>query len=583
MRKYLFLLIKLNHERLKTFGDKPLPFTNLDYFKKVLSFKYEQRKLTTAIYSVVKTKLGTVRGVKRNTIWGDSYYSFEKIPFAKPPVGELRFKAPEPIEPWDRELDCTSPADKPLQTHMLFRKFAGSEDCLYLNVYAKDLQPQKLRPVMVWIYGGGFQVGEASRDMHSPDFFMSKDVVVVTVAYRLGALGFLSLDDSEVNVPGNAGLKDQLMGLRWVQQNIEAFGGDPQNVTLFGESAGGASTHLLTLSPKTEGLMHKAIVMSGSALCPWAVAPRNDWAYRLAEKMGYTGSNKDKHIYEFLKQAKGGDIVKASATVLNKDEKHHRVLFAFGPVIEPYVTDHTLIDRPPYELMQQTWTRKIPVIFGGTSFEGLLFYPEVTRRPATLNEVGNCLNVLPRDLGSNLDSKLRENYGLQLKRAYFGDEDCNQANMMKFLDLESYREFWHPIYRSILSRLRIEGAAPTYLYRFDFDSKLCNSIRIVLCGHEMRGACHGDDLCYVWHSMLSHQSAPDSPEYQVIKAMVDIFTNFAAHSDPNCESIKSLKFAPMESEDNLHCLNISDKIEIKRLPELEKLSVWNGFYSKGKL
>lgn len=97
---------------------------------------------------------------------------------------------------------------------------------------------------------------------------MSKDVVIVTVAYRLGALGFLSLDDPQLNVPGNAGLKDQIMALRWVQQNIEAFGGDSNNITLFGESAGGASTHFLALSPQTEGLIHKAIVMSGSVLCP---------------------------------------------------------------------------------------------------------------------------------------------------------------------------------------------------------------------------------------------------------------------------------------------------------------------------
>lgn len=228
---------------------------------------------------------------------------------------------------------------------------------------------------MVWIYGGGYQVGEASRDMYSPDFFMSKDVVLVSISYRVGALGFLSLEDPALDVPGNAGLKDQLMGLRWVHDNIEAFGGDPNNVTLFGESAGGASTHLLSLSPLTEGLVHKAIIMSGSALCPWTQPPNNQWTYRLAQKLGYTGEQKDREIFQFLRAAKGGDIVKATAQVLNKEEKHHRVLFAFGPVVEPYKTKHTLIAQPPYELMQQTWSRRIPMMFGGTSFEGLLFYP----------------------------------------------------------------------------------------------------------------------------------------------------------------------------------------------------------------
>ncbi|XP_030373447.1 esterase B1 [Scaptodrosophila lebanonensis] len=549
---------------------------------KVLSFKYDQRKLTTTIFSVVKTKLGAVRGVKRNTIWGGSYYSFEKIPFAKPPLGELRFRAPEAAEPWERELDCTSVGEKPLQTHMFFRKYAGSEDCLYLNVYAKDLQPSNPRPVLVWIYGGGFQVGEASRDMYSPDFFMSKDVVLVTIAYRLGALGFLSLDDPQLNVPGNAGLKDQIMGLKWVQQNIEAFGGDPNNVTLFGESAGGASTHLLTLSPQTEGLLHKAIVMSGSALCPWAQPPRNDWAYRLAQKLGYTGEHKDKEIFEFLREAKGSDLVKAAATVLSKEEKHHRVLFAFGPVVEPYQSEQCVISKPPLQLMQESWSQRVPMMFGGTSFEGLLFYPEVIRRPATLDEVGNCKNMLPADMGAEDNAQLREQYGLQLKRAYFGDEPCNQANIMKFLELESYREFWHPIYRTVLERVRL-GSAPTFLYRFDYDSKLCNAIRIVLCGPEMRGVCHGDDLCYIFHSMLSHQSAPGSPEHQVITGMIDIWTSFAANGDPNCETLESVKFAPLEKGGDVKCLNIGEQFEFKTLPELEKLELWDRFYTHSKL
>lgn len=218
-------------------------------------------------------------------------------------------------------------------------------------------------------------MGEATRDMYSPDFLMTKEVVVVTVSYRLGPLGFLSLDDPEADVPGNAGLKDQVMALRWVKQNIEAFGGDPNNVTLFGESAGGASTHLLTVSHQTKGLIHKAIAMSGTALCPWVKAPRNNWGYRLAQKLGFTGDNKDKEVLKFLSKVSGGELVKASTQVLSKDEKHHRILFAFGPVVEPYETEHTIMAKPADELMRESWSNSIPIMFGGTSFEGLLFYP----------------------------------------------------------------------------------------------------------------------------------------------------------------------------------------------------------------
>ncbi|KAH8420683.1 hypothetical protein KR222_000536 [Zaprionus bogoriensis] len=560
------------------------PYTpiTVSLIARVLAFKFEQRRLATSIYSVVKTKLGKVRGVKRKTIWGDHYYSFERIPFAKPPLGELRFKAPVPAEPWEVELDCTSPTNKPLQTYPLFSKYTGSEDCLYLNVYANDLQPETPRPVMVWIYGGGFQVGEATRDMYCPDFLMTKDVVIVTVNYRLGALGFLSLDDPEVDVPGNAGLKDQIMGLRWVQENIDAFGGDPGNVTIFGESAGGASTHLLTLSHQTEGLVHKAIAMSGTALCPWANAPRHNWGFRLAKKLGYSGRNKDKEVYKYLCDANGGEIVKAAAHLMSKEEKHKRVLFAFGPVIEPYPTEHTVFCQPVHELMQRSWSSSVPIMLGGVSFEGLLFYPEVTRRPATLDEVGECENMLPNDLDENLDPEVRKEFAQEIKKAYFGNEPCNLENIFKFLDLESHREFWHPIYRTALSRIRL-GAAPTYLYRFDYDSKNCNAIRIVLCGPEMRGVCHGDDMYYIFHSMLSHKAAIDSPEYQVIKDMVDIWTSFAASGDPNCESIKNVNFEPLECEEDIKCLNISDKREFKTLPELKKMELWNQFYAKSKL
>lgn len=117
------------------------PFITISFtlVYRVISFKLHQRRLTTTIYSVVKTPLGNVRGVRRKTIWGDYYYSFERIPFAKPPVGDLRFRAPVPIGKWDRELDCTGPGQKPMQTYPLFSKFTGSEDCLYLNVYANEV------------------------------------------------------------------------------------------------------------------------------------------------------------------------------------------------------------------------------------------------------------------------------------------------------------------------------------------------------------------------------------------------------------------------------------------------------------
>lgn len=288
---------------------------------------------------------------------------------------------------------------------------------------------------MVWIYGGGFQTGEATRERYSPDFFMSKDVVLVTIAYRLGAFGFLSLDDPDLQCPGNAGIKDQIMALRWVQQNICQFGGDPNNVTVFGESAGGASTHLCMLSESSKGLLHKCIIMSGSVLCPWSIPPSNNWTLRLAKALGYEESEKDADVFEFLQNCDAERIQKESTSILNKDEKYNRVLVAFGPTIEPYKTNDSILTEDPMSVLKNTWSNDIPLLIGGTSFEGLFFYPEVMRRNATLNEVGDCEGLLPLDL--KLDRKTAEakSLALRIKNEYFGTEQCSVETVMKFLEV----------------------------------------------------------------------------------------------------------------------------------------------------
>lgn len=288
---------------------------------------------------------------------------------------------------------------------------------------------------MVWIYGGGFQIGEATRDMYSPDYFMSKDIVLVTIAYRLGPFGFLSFDDPSINVPGNAGIKDQIMALKWVQENISSFGGNPNNVTVFGESAGGASTHLCMLSENSKGLIHKAIIMSGSILCPWVLPPPNQWALRLAKILGYEGEEKSLDIYKFLQATSGADIQKAIVSILNKEEKHNRILLAFGPVIEPYKSKDSIISEEPLEVLKKTWSNDIPLMIGGTSFEGLLFYPEVTRRKATLAEVGDCENLLPGDINIERHSVEAKEMGLRIKKAYFGNDECKPETIMKFLEV----------------------------------------------------------------------------------------------------------------------------------------------------
>jgi len=217
---------------------------------------------------VVTTSTGPLRG-----LWHDGVARFAGIPYAAPPVGERRFRPPAPVEPWDD----VRPADEfgpicPQNPSMMDALFGGDserwdEDCLYLNVWTPDPGTDAPLPVMVWIHGGGFEMGSGSSPLYHGTRFAHDGVVLVTINYRLGSFGFLELGhlDSSYASSGNCGLLDQLAALEWVRDNIARFGGDPANVTVFGQSAGSMSISLLMASPRSDGLFHKAITQSGAA------------------------------------------------------------------------------------------------------------------------------------------------------------------------------------------------------------------------------------------------------------------------------------------------------------------------------
>lgn len=211
---------------------------------------------------VVRTDSGPVRGVITS-----EYRSFQGIPFAAPPVGDLRWRPPRKPEPWTAVRDATKPGPRCAQGEGLGSAPSDTEDCLYLNVIGPATPTSKPRPVMVWVHGGGFTFGAGS-DYDLKRLALGGDVVVVSVNYRLGAFGFFGHPELGRD-SGVFGLEDQQAALRWVQRNARAFGGDPRNVTLFGESAGGMSTCAQLTSPSAAGLFHRAIIQSGPCTLSW--------------------------------------------------------------------------------------------------------------------------------------------------------------------------------------------------------------------------------------------------------------------------------------------------------------------------
>ncbi|GMS90057.1 hypothetical protein PENTCL1PPCAC_12232, partial [Pristionchus entomophagus] len=227
---------------------------------------------------VVETENGKVQG-RRLINEGDRQVdTFQGIPFAKPPVGELRFKKPQPPDRWEGIFDARKWGPRAVQkdvfTFGLWKAGPKSEDCLRLNVFAPCWEPPEGGfAVMVFVHGGGFSMGDASvyGDRSICETLCLKDVIVVTIQYRLGYLGFWTTGDDAC--PANLGLWDQAAALQWIQANIAAFGGNKANITVMGQSAGGVSVDLLALSPHSSGLFHKVIPMGGCATAKWAFAP----------------------------------------------------------------------------------------------------------------------------------------------------------------------------------------------------------------------------------------------------------------------------------------------------------------------
>ena len=217
-----------------------------------------------------KTAQGKIHG---KTINDGKVKAFLGLPYAAPPVGDLRWKAPEPPARWKGARDATRfgarCAQNPVFTDMIFQDSGSSEDCLYLNVYVPaDAKAKSKLPVMFWIHGGGYAGGAASEPRHNGDFLPLKGVVLVTINYRLGVFGFFATSElarEGDGAAGNYGLMDMIAALRWVNANIAKFGGDPNSVTIFGESAGSFAVSTLMASPMAQGLFEKAIGESGGA------------------------------------------------------------------------------------------------------------------------------------------------------------------------------------------------------------------------------------------------------------------------------------------------------------------------------
>jgi para-nitrobenzyl esterase len=472
---------------------------------------------------------------------------FRGIPFAAPPVGELRWKAPQPVEPWEGILKTDKYAPMPVQVrNQWIGDIEMSEDCLYLNVWTPAKSSREKLPVMVWIYGGGFSSGSTSSPLYSGDNIAGNGVIMVSVAYRIGALGFFAHPElsaeSENGVSGNYGLLDQIAGLRWVQENIEAFGGDPGKVTIFGESAGAISVSMLCASPLAKGLFTGAISQSGGSFSPVRDSGgMGDYMISLkgAEQQGI----------EFAERM-GAQNLKALRTVPYDrwlDDPLSQ-MGGFWPNADGYV-----IAGDQYKLYQDGNYNDVNVIIGTNSDEGSMFVQPMEPQQYT-------------DL-------IKERFGPMAERAlelYPGGDQTEVYHSLADIFRETV--FAWPSYA--WARLQSKtGSSGVYTYYFD----QFRPEPFFPDGPVPRGASHGSEMTYVFgHTGMNPNMKATEEEQALSDLMIKYWTNFAKRGNPNGEGLPEWPLFS-EGEETVLYLKGSEPVPIA-VPNLEKLNFMDEYF-----
>lgn len=489
----------------------------------------------------IRTNYGIVKGTVQ-----DSLLVFKGIPFAQPPVGDLRWRAPQPPIAWDGVKITTKYAPAPIQGNDTTGK---SEDCLYLNIWTPAKKMDEKIPVLVWIYGGGFSFGATSEPVYDGTALANRGVILVSIAYRVGQLGFLAHPELSTENPnqvsGNYGILDQIAGLKWVKENIAAFGGDPNKVTIFGESAGGISVSMLCASPLAKGLFQGAISQSGGSFGPTRETTypgENMKTLEIAEKDGLQYAEKAgvKSINELRN--------------LPVDE----IPMGMGMGGAWPITDGYVIPDDQHKLYQAGNYNDVPVLIGYNSDEGASFTREGTATEFIENvnkRYGQFADDLLKAYPVGKESVPKTARDL-MRDAAFGWHTWSWANLQsKTGKSEVYYYYFdqHPDYPE---------DSPQYGY----------------------GSPHGQEVAYVFNNLDENNPATTDSDRAISDAMATYWTNFTKFGNPNGEGLTNWPdynesqqdvmyfgpiphLGPVPSEESLEVLD--DYFEWRRTPEGE--------------
>ncbi|KAJ8338250.1 hypothetical protein SKAU_G00372160 [Synaphobranchus kaupii] len=557
------------------------------------------------------THQGLVRGIRIPVPDRAHVTAFLGIPFAEPPLGKKRFRRAEPKEPWAGVFDASSYPNACFQyVDNTYPGFPGSEmwnpnremseDCLYLNVWV----PASPRPhnltVMVWIYGGGFYSGSSSLDVYDGRYLAyTEKVVVVSMNYRVGAFGFLALHGSS-EAPGNVGLLDQRLALQWVQDNIQFFGGNPKQVTIFGESAGGASVGMHLLSPDSRPTFSRAIMQSGVPNCPWATvspAEARRRATLLAKLVGCQGGN-DTEMVDCLRNRHPQDLIDQEWQVLPYSSLFR---FSFVPVIDGVVLPDT-----PEAMLSSGNFKDTQILLGVNQDEGSYFLlygaPGFSKNNESLISREDFLEGVKMSVPHANDIGLEavvlqytdwmdENNPLKNRNAM--DDIVGDHNVICPLQHFTWSYAQHNALRSqagvggstaagvgggnsgaIINSGGGNSQGGVYLYLFDHRASN-------LAWPEWMGVIHGYEIEFVFGLPLEKRLNYTAEEEKLSRRMMKYWANFARTGNPNLNAdgtLESRRRWPLfTGSEQKHVSLNTDAMKVHRGLRTQLCALWNRF------
>lgn len=441
----------------------------------------------------VKVESGLLRGTPGNN---RMFSVFKGIPYAAPPVGDLRWRAPQPVTPWEgvrlaNEYSAieVQKRDEDFYTKEFYNNpEEQSEDCLYLNIWTPAESADAKLPVMFWIHGGGFSCGYASEPEFDGEGFCKRGVILVTMNYRMHALGFLAhpeMTKENGGASGNFGLLDQIAALKWVSRNIAAFGGDPDNITIFGQSAGAASVQALVCSPLTKGLMKRAILQSGGGLWPHGNA-RSFLSLKEAEQIGV----------EFMKGLGANSLEEMrkipAETIIDFVRANHAYL--------GLINDGYSLTADPSQTMFEGKNHDLDYMLGCNEDEGQAFTPPVK----TINDLRKAAVV---NFGDKADDLLKA------------------GNITTDAEAEAFFKTSHRLISAthgFAERQEENGKKAPYLYFFTRR----------LPGDDL-GSFHSAELWFVFQTLERCWRPFTGVDFDLSNTMADYYANFAKTGNPN--------------------------------------------------